>query len=443
MPTACAAGGNHSTKQSDGIPARVCRAVARGFFNLELLVSSESTAVASLPEVVLRPRRALPFFSGHPWVFAGAIGREPAGLEPGTEVRLVSSRDEFVARGLYNPHSNIRVRLYSWDADRPLDAALWSERLDSAIALRKKLFPDFNDTSARRLVFSEADGLSGLTVDQYGPWLLMQVTSLALSKQVDVISGLLQQKLKPAGIWLRTEKGIGEAEQLELTDGLLLGERPPRPLFLEEQGIRFGVDVTEGQKTGFFLDQRENRAAAARYTGGARVLDVCCYTGGFGLHAAIHGKAREVVGIDSSEGALTVARANAELNSISERVRFVKGDAFDTLTRFAQEGQRFDVVILDPPKLARHRAGLKRAMKAYHNLNRSAVALLNPNGILVTCSCSGLVDRALFEEMLAGVATETKRPIQILEARGQAPDHPVSVFCRENEYLKCHICRVA
>ena len=398
--------------------------------------------LVDLPKVVLKPRKALPFFSRHPWVFPGAIGRVAGDPPPGAEVVLVAHDGAFVARGLYNPHSGIRVRLYGWEAERALDATFWSERLDEAIALRRMLFPAMDETTACRLVFSESDGLSGLTVDRYGDWLLVQFTSRALWEHREVLLDLLEEKLRPQGIWLRTEKGIGESEGLEVSDGLVRGAEPPRPLFIEEHGIRYGLDVVQGQKTGFYLDQRKNRAAAARSIAGGRVLDLFCYTGAFGITALKAGGAREVLGVDVSEPALALAAANAELNGVAEHMRFEKGKAFDVLERLASEGQQFDAVILDPPKMTRHRAGLEQALRGYFSLNRLALDVLRPGGVLVTCSCSGLVSRSDFEGVLATVATRSGRTIQILEARGQAADHPVSVQCPETAYLKCFICRV-
>jgi 23S rRNA (cytosine1962-C5)-methyltransferase len=391
----------------------------------------------------LKERRALPFFSRHPWVFAGAIDRVDGEPTPGSTVTLHASDGKFIAAGLYNPHSQIRVRLYSWNDGERLDADFWSRRLDSAISLRQTLYGEADSESGCRLVFSEADGLSGLIVDRYGEWLLVQFTSLALAGRRNEILDLLEAKLRPKGIWLRTEKGIRESEQLELADGLARGAEPPRPLILVENGVRYAVDVQQGHKTGFYLDQRDNRAAVARYVAGKRVLDIFCYTGGFGLTALKVGNAREVHAVDVSEAALELARKNAQANQVADAIQFVKSDAFEELERLAAAGETFDVVILDPPKLTRHRAGLAKALRGYHSLNQLALNVLNPGGILVSCSCSGLIGRDDFVGMLASVSQRSSRPIQILESRGQAADHPTSVSCLETAYLKCYICRVA
>jgi 23S rRNA (cytosine1962-C5)-methyltransferase len=396
----------------------------------------------SLPKVILKPRRAQPFFARHPWVFSGAVARVEGDPSPGAEVALVTEHGEFVARGLHNPHSNIEVRLYGWEAETPLDEAFWSRRLDEAIALRRDVLGLLGPDSAARVVFSEADGLSGLIVDRYGDWLSVQLTSLALAARRDVLTRLLNEKLAPAGIWLRTERGIRAAEGLEISDGLLCGAAPPRPLYIAEHGLRYGIDIVEGQKTGFFLDQRDNRRAFTRYVRSGRVLDLCCYTAGFSMNALRHGAAREALAIDVSEAALTTARANAELNGLATAIRFEKSDAFKALEALREAGDRFGVVVLDPPKLARHMRGIPEALRGYHSLNRLAIDVLSENGILVTCSCTGHVERAMFENMLAEAAHSAKRRLQILEARGAAADHPTSVTCPETDYLKCYICRV-
>ena len=241
---------------------------------------------------------------------------------------------------------------------------------------------------------------------------------------------------------LRQERGLSQIEGLRLPAVQHWGQLPGGPIFIEEHGLRYGVDLREGQKTGFYLDQRENRRAAAGYATGRRVLDLFCYSGGFGLAASKLGHASEVLAVDGSQAAIALARANAELNGVSN-MRFDVGDGFQTLDALAAAGERFGMVVLDPPKFARSRTAVADALMAYHRLNRTAVGLLEPGGILVTCSCSGHVTREDFQHMLAGVAQRSGREIQILEQRGAAPDHPASAACLEGEYLKCFICRVA
>lgn len=402
-----------------------------------------ATDTRPTPRVILKPRRALPFFGRHPWVFAGAISRIEGKPDIGEEVMLLSDKGEFIAHGLYNPNSNIRVRLYSWDESAALDDEFWTSRLQQAVALREQvgLLENF-ETSGCRVVFSESDQLSGLTIDRYGAWFLVQFSSLALSQKQDLIIQFLKEHFPAKGIWLRTEKGMREAEGLEISDQLLDGEEPPAHFFLEENGIRYGMSMVTGQKTGFYLDQRENRLAAARYLKNHRTLELHCYTGAFALNAVIHGQAQSVLSYDSSQSAIDQATANAELNGIGSRIRFQTGKAYAVLEQFKAEGEQFDSIILDPPKMARHRSGVKQALKGYFSLNRLAFDVLKPGGILITCSCSGLISQVEFQQMLASVSQHTGRHMQILEQRSQPADHPVSPSCPENQYLKCFICRV-
>ena len=358
----------------------------------------------------------------------------------GDVVDLVNDAGKFVARGIYNSQSRIRVRLYTWDINQPLDESFWRSRLETAVQLRRELGLDAADGAAR-LVFSEADGLSGLVVDRYADWLAMQVTGLGIARRLDTFVSILRELVAPRGIFVRTEKGVASAEGIELRDGLIWGEAPQGPAFITENGLRYGVDLAEGQKTGFYLDQRDNRRAAAAYLRGRRVLDMFCYSGAFSLNAAVHGGAHEVIGFDSSAKAVALARANAELNGVTN-VRFEAADCFKALEALFDNGERFGAVVLDPPKFARSRRSVDDALRAYHRLNRLAVDVLQPGGILVTCSCSGHVTREDFLYLLLGVAEQTGRQIQVLETRGAAPDHPLSVTCLETEYLKCLICRV-
>jgi len=395
-----------------------------------------------VPEVHLRPRNALPFFSHHPWVYHTAISDVSGAAEPGAAVVLRSAEARFIAHGLYNPHSKIRVRLYSWNEAEPLDETFWERRLDAAISLRRRLYGDFSSDTACRLVCSEGDQLSGLTIDRYGDWVVIQFTALAMAERRDLWIKLIRQALQPRGIYIRTEKGIGSLEKLQLEDGLVWGEAPPRPLFIVENGVRYGLDLEEGQKTGFFLDQRDNRRRISQLVAGSRVLDMFCYSAGFGLNCLVQGQAAEVVAIDGSEGAVQLARANAALNGVAERFHVAKEDGFKALERFSAEGQRFDAIILDPPKMARRKDAIDAALRGYFSLNRLAMNVLQPGGLLMTCSCSGVVSHEQFIAMLARVGLDARRQIQILEARGPSADHPSSIHCLESDYLKCYLCRV-
>jgi 23S rRNA (cytosine1962-C5)-methyltransferase len=409
--------------------------------------------------VVLKARKATPFYARHPWVFDSAVERIEGDCADGDVVDLVSEKRKFIARGIINRRSRLLVRLYSWNAGQALDDDFWRQRIERAVAARSQIGYD-HPTGAARLVYSEADGLSGLVVDRYAGHLVVQVNSLAVARRADQLVELLAGQLAPKSITVRCEAGIAKAEGIELRapapewpseddaaggafrEGLRWGQLPAGPVFIEEHGLRYGVDLLAGQKTGFYLDQRENRRAAAAYLHGRQVLDLFCYSGGFSLTASRLGAAREVLGVDTSEKAVALARANAELNGVTNAL-FEQGDGFQVLDDFLAAGRRFDAIVLDPPKFTRTRQSVNDALRAYHRLNRVAADLLNPDGILVTCSCSGSVTREDFLQMLAVVAQKCGRDIQVLEQRGASPDHPVSATCPESEYLKCFICRVA
>jgi 23S rRNA (cytosine1962-C5)-methyltransferase len=391
-------------------------------------------------QATLKPRKSRPFFGRHPWVLDSAVASVEGDPHDGDLIDLLSEKGKFIARGIYNSRSRIRIRLYIWDAGEAIDEHFWRRRLNDAVEFRRAL-GYLEPSSACRVVFSEADGLSGLVVDRYADYLAVQPTAMAMANRMDVLVPILVDLLRPRGIVVRNERAITQLEGVSLAEGLHWGEAPEGPVFITEHGIRYGVDLTAGQKTGFYVDQRENHRAAATYCHNKRVLDMFSYSGGFALSASILGGAREVVAVDSSEKAIALARANAELNGVSN-IQFRTGEAFQTLDELVAAGERFGTVILDPPKFARNRAGLDDALAAYHRLNLMGVLALERGGTLVTCSCSGHVAREDFMHMLSGVAQRTGRQIQVLEQRGAAPDHPVSATCLETEYLKCFICRV-
>ena len=394
----------------------------------------------TLAQIVLKPRKAAPFWGRHPWVLDSAIARVEGAPADGDAADLVSETGRWIARGVYNSRSRICMRLYSWDPEVALDDTLWRNRIEGAIALRRSMGYD-DPQGAARLIYSEADQLSGLIVDRYAGHLVVQPTSLAMATRLDVILPLLIEIAQPASISVKADLSIARTEGIDVQQGLRFGDPPSDMLTIVEHGLRYVLPWGEGQKTGFYLDQRENRREAARYMSGRRVLDVCCYTGGFSLNASSLGAAQDVLGIDASQRAIDQATANAALNGISN-ARFQVGDAFETLEQLRDSGERFGAVVLDPPRFARKRTGIDEALRAYHRLNRQAIEVLEPDGMLVTCSCSGNVTRDDFFSMLFGVGQKTHREIQLLDQRGAAPDHPVSVACSENEYLKCFICRV-
>ncbi len=392
--------------------------------------------------VLVKAKRARPFFGRHPWVLDTAIDRVEGTPADGDVVDLATHEGRFIARGIWNASSRLRVRLYAFESDVPLDAPFWRSRIDAAIALRRTLGLD-DRSGAARLINSEGDDLSGLIVDRYGDHLAIQVTSLAMAGRLDAICDALEATVKPAGILLRgADRGLSKLEGLHLPDRVIRGTAPEGPVFIREGSLSWGVDLTEGQKTGFYLDQRDNRRAAALLARDRRVLDMFCYSGGFAVSTAVTGGARSVLAVDGSAKATALARANADFNGAAN-VTVETADAFGRIDSLAAAGEKFGMVILDPPKFARSRGAIEEALRAYHRINRVAVDLLEPGGILVSCSCSGSVSRDDFLEMLSAVAQRSGRQIAMLECRGAAPDHPVSASCLEGEYLKCVIARVA
>ncbi|WP_233200219.1 class I SAM-dependent rRNA methyltransferase [Blastopirellula marina] len=403
--------------------------------------SVESASPAALVQVKLRPRKAQPFFGRHPWVRDSGIDKVLGKVQDGDAVELISDKDRFIAYGVINRNSHLRVRLYSWDQDAPLNDAFWRSRLERAIQMRRQLGM-LREDSGCRIVYSEADGLSGLVVEYFAGHLVMQVTSLGMFKRLDQIVAILGDLLQPKSISLRGEAGILKLEGLEIEPRLVSGELPESPIEIVENDLRYEVDLSEGQKTGFYLDQRDNRRVAASYMpAGSKVLDVFCYSGGFALNAAKHANIAHVHGVDGSGPAISAAQRNAERNGL-DNASFEKADCFDYLKARVDAGDQFDAIILDPPKFTKSRRTIDEALKAYFHINRHATKLLRPGGILVTCSCSGNVSREEFLMMMMGVSQKTGRDLRMLEQRGAAPDHPVSATCLESEYLKCFIASV-
>ncbi|MGL4423748.1 MAG: class I SAM-dependent rRNA methyltransferase, partial [Gemmataceae bacterium] len=279
-----------------------------------------------------------------------------------------------------------------------------------------------------------------MIVDRYADYLTVQFTALGLAIRREMFADLLTALLAPRGIYIRTEKGIGRLEGLELHDGLLRGDTPPADTIIEENHLKFHLNLTEGQKTGYYLDQRDNRVVVAQMAAGRRVLDAFSYSGGFGLYAAKAGAA-SVECIDASETALQLAQKNAITNGLSN-IQFTQADVFKHLGTLASKGPQFDLIVLDPPKFARNRGAVPEALRGYRRLHQMAMKLLTPGGILVSCCCTGLVTQHEFEDVIVQVGAEARRDGQILARRGPSADHPVSFACRESGYLKCIIARM-
>lgn len=387
----------------------------------------------------LKPGRSTPFKNQHPWLFSGAINKISGNPQAGDCIKVCDDKGSFIAYGLFNPHSQIRIRLYSFRGTEHLSTAFWQNRIRQAIHLREHILgfePKLN--SAYRLINSEGDGLSGLTVDRFGEYISLQFTSLALYQYKDAIVNSLIDNCHPKGIILRTEQDILAEEGLELKDGVIYGETPQMPLIVKENGISFEINLSTGQKTGFYLDQRASRNYLESFTKGKKVLDLCTYSGGFALHAAKAG-ADMVTAVDVSANALELAKRNATLNNFYN-IAFVKSDMFKYLAHSQAEGTKYDLIILDPPKMTHSKGSVVNALDGYFKLNAAALKSLNPGGILFTCSCSGRISRIDFINTLHRAAISVNRSLQILKVNGADCDHPVSVNCPESEYLKCVVC---
>ncbi len=391
--------------------------------------------------VLLKRNRARPVLQRHPWVFSGAIERIEGDAADGDVVEVRDAGHNWLARGYLNRRSQIVVRLLTWRQDEPVDRAFWQRRLERAIAARQALADD-PATTAYRLVHAESDYLPGLIVDRYGEWLAVQFLTLGVERRRDEIVAALADLLAPRGIYERSNVEVRAKEGLEQRAGPLWGEEPPELVEILENGHRFLVNVQQGHKTGFYLDQRENRARLPAFCDGVEVLDAFAYNGGFGVYAAAGG-AKIVTLVESSAPALHLARRDFALNGFDRcGVEYVEGDVFSVLRGYRAQGHKFDVVVLDPPKFARSEREVKRAARAYKDVNLLAFQLLRPGGVLFTCSCSGAVSLDLFQKIVFGAAVDAEREAQIVGYLAQGADHPVALTFPEGAYLKGLICRV-
>ncbi|NOZ23037.1 MAG: class I SAM-dependent rRNA methyltransferase [Planctomycetes bacterium] len=394
------------------------------------------------PTAVVRVKRgrAKPLFCRHPWLFSGAVDKTDGEFEAGDIVEVLDHNGAFIGRGYINAESRILVRLLTWDKDEPIDADFWRRRIADAVEMRVGLLNLPAKTDACRLIFSEADFLPGLIADRYGQHLVVQFLTAGVNARREEILDILEELCTPAAVFERNESSYQETEGTS-PGGLVRGQRTGGPVEIAENGLRFLVDIENGQKTGFYLDQRDNRLAAARFAEGKSVLDCFSYTGAFAIYAAKLGGASRVVAVDSSEAAVELGRENARRNEV-DNVEFRRGDVTEEIRALKESGETFDMAVLDPPKLARSRAGVARASKKYIETNLQAIRVLKPNGVLVTCSCSQHIDEDTFVRLVSRAGREMGRKVQIVEYRSQAPDHPVSAACPETKYLKCLICRV-
>ena len=395
----------------------------------------------SQAKVVLKRGREKPVLNRHPWIFSGAIKNVEGECADGDIVTVVDSRDSFLAQGYLNRRSQITVRLLSWIEEEIIDRGFFRHRLERAIAIRRPLQED-QTTNAYRLVNAESDFLPGLVVDRYNEYLVIQFLTLGIEKWKGEIVSILGELLPSRGIYERSDVEVREKEGLPPATGLLAGQERPALVHIIENGHRFIVDIKQGQKTGFYLDQRENRQKLARYCRGKTVLNCFAYTGAFAVYAAGAG-AKKVVNVESSAEALQLAQRNMALNGFDGRDdEYVEGDVFQVLRQYRAEGRSFDLIVLDPPKFAYSQSQVQAACRGYKDINLLAMQMLRPGGILFTFSCSGLISPELFQKVLFGASVDAGRGVQIIEKLTQGFDHPILLSFPESEYLKGFICRV-
>ena len=384
--------------------------------------------------IYLRRGREQRVLGGHPWVFRSDIERED-GASDGLPVRVLTSAGRFLAMAVYNPRSQISLRILS-RRDEPIDGAFIRGRVHRALDYRRR----FADLNSCRLIFAESDGLPAVIADKFGEVIVLQILCLGMERFKGDIVDALAQELSPRGIYERNDVPVRELEGLSQQTGLLFGEVPDR-VEMQENGVRFLVDVKEGQKTGFFLDQKENRAAIAPFVSGMRVLDCFTHTGSFALHAAHYGAA-EVTGVDISEHACACALENARLNGVEDRVRFECANAFDFLRAHQTAKEQYDVVILDPPAFTKTRSAVEGALRGYKEINLRGMKLTRDGGYFITCSCSQHVTPDLFRGMLMDAQKDAHVQLRQIEWRTQGRDHPILLASPETQYLKCGIFQV-
>lgn len=379
----------------------------------------------------LHPGRERRILQGHRWVFSNEISSPLSDYEPGSWVEVYSSKGVLLGSGYINPQSLIAVRLVCRPGRKPTEE-FFRELLRKADSVRRELF--YPGSECYRMVYGESDGLPGLIVDRYRSVLVYQIATLGMSRLEPLLRDLLVELFQPEALVFRNDSQARALEGLPAERGIAYGEIPPE-YWVDVDGVKFNVDFLYGQKTGLFLDQRDNRKALQRFVKDRKILDLFCYQGGWSLSAALGG-AKEVTGIDQSAGSIERARSNAVRNGVDGICTFMEDDAFQFLKKV--EKGSFDLIVLDPPAFAKTKSALPEAKKGYVDLNRRALLALKPGGILATCSCSYHLTEDLFREVLLQASLASGKGLRILETRGQAPDHPVLLAMPETRYLKCH-----
>ncbi|MEO1439934.1 MAG: class I SAM-dependent rRNA methyltransferase [Chloroflexota bacterium] len=402
--------------------------------------------------IVIKKGKEKPIQNMHPWIFSGAIQYTDNDPQPGDIVQIVNSKGDFMGRGYYNPTSQIRVRILTWQDD-PIDADWWRKSIRRAVMgrLPHQEALGSGEYNAVRLINAESDYMPGLVVDRYGDWLVLQSLTLGIDVRKNEIAEILAEILKPQGIYERSDVDVRQKEGLTDVTGVLWGDEPPEFVIIEENTLRFPIDLRGGHKTGFYLDQRENRGwlhdllyfdTDEQEDDDRRVLNMFSYTGGFGLYALAAG-VNEVINVDSSVPALDIAEATVDENELPlENANFISGDAFEVLRDYAANNEQFDVVVLDPPKFAQSKKQVDGATRGYKDLNLHAFKIIKPGGYLFTFSCSGAISRDLFQKVVFGALADSGRHAQIVRHLGSSDDHPVALTFPEGEYLKGFVLRV-
>ena len=375
----------------------------------------------------------------HPWIFSKAIKTVKGKALLGDTVDVRAADGSFLGRGAYSPDSQIRVRVWTWQEDETIDLAFFARRIEAAWTVRQALF-DLNSTNGIRIVAAESDGLPGVTIDRYDTVLVVQLLSAGADFHRALIVEALKQLFPGLSIYERSDVDVRKKEGLPLTTGWLHLPRDSGEVVIKENGFNIVVDVVNGHKTGFYLDQRDSRAAARRFALGKTILNCFSYTGTFAVASALGGAAH-VTNVDVSDLALQTAQRNAELNQLPDtQISYRKADVFKLLREYKESGEQFDMVILDPPKFAESKAQLMGACRGYKDINRVAMQLVKKGGLLLTFSCSGLMEESLFQKVVADAALDAGRDCLFIERLNQASDHPIASFYPEGHYLKGLVC---
>jgi 23S rRNA (cytosine1962-C5)-methyltransferase len=387
--------------------------------------------------VILKKKIGLRIEQGHPWIFGNEIAETEETVKPGDIVTVFNSDRKFIGKGFINPQSQIAIRLLTRKADEEIDASFIGRRIEAAWSYRKKL----GYTTNCRLVFGESDGLPALIIDKFGEFFVIQTLALGMDRWKPAIVASLENLFKTRKIYERNDVPVRELEGLTQQKGFLSEPFDPK-IIIQENGLRFEVDLENGQKTGYFLDQQDNRRALKHLVQDAEVLGAFCYTGSFEVHAGFYG-ARTVLGLDISENAVAQAKRNAQLNNLDDRVRFEAVNAFDVLKKWSRESKKYDVVMLDPPAFTKSREHIGKAVSGYKEINLRGMKLLRSGGFLVTSSCTNLVSPSLFLDTIKAAAKDAGKKLRQVVYQAQSPDHPISWGIENTHYLKFLIVEVS